>query len=520
MVTGEEINNDEVATKNYQNLSLNDYHLGKYIGNRTPEYYLISASDVICVRELMLEDRFKWFIEKNDFFKAWEIGAYAVNARDRLDAGLKDIGQLIDRKEWGSAASHISTIFSNTNLSPAEEDGFYEYAIQKWQEMISVLIEYKKVDEIAPLIPHNPKLDALIYDSVLEYYLDTSDFLMFAHYIHLWHVNFFTGAKFEDLLEERVELQDSHEADYRKELVYLYLEENKYMRAIPHLLKMKDTRVLDILLSQNLMTMFLGDLVDIVLLPYDSDIKQLPEIPVEQVAKIFNKSLGLLVQNRHAIPMNLLTSKLSHPRELRVLLFLFMERTSAVEPLMMAPYEDNMVELYSEYKPDELLRFLKSKSNYNVEKAIEICSANEGLYNELIYLWGKIGEAKKALSLIIDKLDNPQLAIQFVKDSKDTDLWEFLVSYSMDKSKFIKALLEAHDEFGNTTVEIIKKVPSDMAIDGLQSTLGRISKENSLSLSVNSGIFKIIDDETKEYATEFLRIRSMGKVFEVDGNRQ
>lgn len=51
----------------------------------------------------------------------------------------------------------------------------------------------------------------------------------------------------------------------------------------------------------------------------------------------------------------------------------------------------------------------------------------------MVYLLGRMGDNKKALMLIIKRLDDVQRAIDFAKEQKDYELWEDLLAYSMDK---------------------------------------------------------------------------------------
>lgn len=180
---------------------------------------------------------------------------------------------------------------------------------------------------------------------------------------------------------------------------------------------------------------------------------------------------------------------------------------------MMAPYEDNMLELYLIYDKPGLLGFLKTKSNYNIDKAIKFCQEENNLHNELIFLWSKIGENRKALSLIIDRLDDPKLAFQFVKDSLDNELWNFLINYSLDRPKFIKAILDSSELFEDEIATVVDKIPDNIEVEGLKKSLEDIATNNELKLGVVSSIFKIVDDETKEMVAEFLIIRKKGKIF-------
>lgn len=515
-VTGEEVYNDEVVSKNYKNLSLNDYHLGKYINQTLTEYFFISASDSIRIQVFSLHDHYNWYLEKANFLKAWEIGKYAVSPGERLQTGLKYVYKLLDENQWDGAASFIISLIIAANNT--KEEQIIAQVVEESGKVFMRFLENGKVDYLAECIPTEPQLDLSIYDGILSYYLNRRKLQDFMNCIHKWPLAVFSHQKFEDDLEELIEKHDDFESNYRDAIIHLYLIQKLYMKAAPHMIERKDIRVLDILLSHNLASHFSKRILDLVLLPYDDDMGKLKNLSVADARLIFEKPINLLVRNRHSFQISKVVEILSKPKELTIILFLYLNRLSVIDPDLTANYENSLIDLYAEYQKDQLLSFLKRKSNYDVERAIEFCSRHKGFHNELIYLWGKIGENKKALSLIIDELNDPGLAIDFVKNWGDSDLWDFMVSYSMDKPKFIKALLDSPDEFGQTYLEVIRAMPADMHVTGLKETLVRISRDNALNLEVSSNVFEIINDETKEYGLQYLKYMTMGKVFHVDEN--
>lgn len=510
--TGEDTHSNEIVLKDYETHSLNEYHLSKYIGDSSPEYFLVAPNDAIRIEELSFKDHYDWFIKKNNFMRAWEIGKYAVDGYERLETGLKFINDLIKSNRIEDGASSLAVIISDTEVG--EDKKFENFALEKWNEVFMKIIDLGGINAAARNVPLDPQLSKQVYDSILEHLLKSISSLgEFKNYIQRWPLQHFSVQHFEDELEELIELHHTNENDYRKAIIYLYLEENRFFKAMPHMLRRKDMRALMVLLNHNFLAQYMDSLFDIVLLPYHGKIEDIAKLPIGEVEHLFSMPLELLVKNRQSLQVQQVINLLSNPKQLNVLLFLYLKKLSSVDPLLTAPFETDMIGLYSEFERSGLLHFLKTKTNYDVEKAIEICSKNNGSYNELIYLWSKVGETKRALSLIIDELNDPKLAIDFVKNLGDPELYDFMVSYSMDKPKFVKALLGSPDEFGKTYLEVIKGMPETMEIDDLQKTLIRIAKENALTLTVSKSIFKIIDDETTEYASEFLKIRSLGKAF-------
>lgn len=51
----------------------------------------------------------------------------------------------------------------------------------------------------------------------------------------------------------------------------------------------------------------------------------------------------------------------------------------------------------------------------------------------MVFLLGRMGNNKKALTLIIERLGEVQKAIDFAKEQNDQELWEDLMKYSENK---------------------------------------------------------------------------------------
>lgn len=114
--------------------------------------------------------------------------------------------------------------------------------------------------------------------------------------------------------------------------------------------------------------------------------------------------------------------------------------------------------------------------------------------DELVYLYSKTGEMKRALYLIIDRLGDVSRAITFAKEQDDPDLWEDLLHYSMDKPRFIRGLLE---EVGTAIdpITLVKRIPEGLEIPGLREGLKHIMKEHEIQYSISSGVARVLRSE-------------------------
>lgn len=129
----------------------------------------------------------------------------------------------------------------------------------------------------------------------------------------------------------------------------------------------------------------------------------------------------------------------------------------------------------------------------NKTKATHECEERDYI-PELVYLYSKTGQTKRALYLIIDRLADVSQAIAFAKEQNDSDLWEDLLDYSMDKPRFICGLLE---EVGTAIdpVTLVRRIPEGLEIEGLREGLSRMIKEHEIQWSISSGVAKVLRGE-------------------------
>ena len=171
---------------------------------------------------------------------------------------------------------------------------------------------------------------------------------------------------------------------------------------------------------------------------------------------------------------------------------------------------DFAVRLFATYDRELLMDFLKSSTYYTFEKvdfplppslnyaysmmqATLECEERDYI-PELVYLYSKTGQTKRAMYLIIDRLADVSQAISFAKEQNDSDLWEDLLDYSMDKPRFIRGLLE---EVGTAInpIALVRRIPEGLEIEGLRDGLSRMIKEYEIQHSISYGVAKVLRGE-------------------------
>lgn len=134
--------------------------------------------------------------------------------------------------------------------------------------------------------------------------------------------------------------------------------------------------------------------------------------------------------------------------------------------------------------------------------------------DELVYLYSKTGQMKRALYLIIDRLGDVSRAIEFAKEQDDPDLWDDLLNYSMDKPRFIRGLLE---EVGTAIdpITLVRRIPEGLEIEGLREGLQHIMKEHEIQHSISSGVARVLRSEVASAQTALRRGQRRGIRFDV-----
>lgn len=88
--------------------------------------------------------------------------------------------------------------------------------------------------------------------------------------------------------------------------------------------------------------------------------------------------------------------------------------------------------MYATFDRPKLLPFLKKSDNYPIQEALDICRKKK-YFQEMVFLLGRFGDTKEALTLIINELKDMQYAIAFCHEHGDPELWTDLIDHCVDK---------------------------------------------------------------------------------------
>lgn len=131
------------------------------------------------------------------------------------------------------------------------------------------------------------------------------------------------------------------------------------------------------------------------------------------------------------------------------------------------------------------------------------------LVPEQVFLLGRMGDNKRALNLIIERLADVNRAIDFAKEQNDDDLWEDLFKYSETRpgmtvppalygfKRLINGLAFIRGLLKNVSTEIdpirlIRRIKNGLEIPGLKDALITILQDFNLQISLLEGCQTIL----------------------------
>jgi len=189
-------------------------------------------------------------------------------------------------------------------------------------------------------------------------------------------------------------------------------------------------------------------------------------------------------------------------------LFLYLHALFNKDPNLTSDFADNQVKLYAEFAANRLIDFLRASNYYSLEKAYTICKERD-LVTEMVFLLGRMGNNRQALTLIIERLGDVNRAIDFAKEQNDNDLWEDLLKYSETRPAFIRGLLE------NVGAEIdpirlIRRIKNGLEIPGLKPALIKILQDFNLQISLLEGCQTILGGDCTDLVKNLHKDQTSG----------
>ncbi|KAH7028880.1 uncharacterized protein B0I36DRAFT_384524 [Microdochium trichocladiopsis] len=446
---------------------------------------------------------------------------YAVAAeKEKRSIGDLWIQELINQKEWAKAAEITAKVVDT--------------AVQ-WEKWIYTFAGAKKFDEIVnymPTEPIHPPIPGAVYEVVLGHYVQ-QDKLRLKELLDRWDFRLFDIAVVTTALENQLQYRDVREdsveggekgRDWRivmESLAKLHEASARYKKALRCYIKLHDAdSSMRLIRDYHLADSVTDDVASFIGLRVPDG--KLSRMSVPDLDEATSEAITLLVDEaqRGLIPPLVVVRQLEQKHLNAYLYFYFrgLWQQHREQPLdesmsLVDDFADLVVRIFVLFKDRDLLMdFLRVSTSYKFEAAVQECE-NANYIPELVYLYSKTGQVKRALYLIIDRLGDVSQAIAFAKEQDDPDLWEDLLNYSMDKPRFIRGLLE---EVGTAInpIRLVRRIPEGLEIPGLREGLKHIMKEHEIQYSISSGVARVLRSEVAAAQTQLRNGQRKGIKFE------
>ncbi|KAI1744859.1 hypothetical protein F4680DRAFT_443338 [Xylaria scruposa] len=546
-------NSNDAASRSQVGATLNNARVGSPSISQTAHPNLVkpgaklfihSPYDCILATKRDLSDHLAWLLEREKYQDAWKLldeHPEVLAASEKLDAGFPFMP---DRNtsttdEFGEETSSIIEP-QKMLITPVErekqrigelwiqellEDGDWAKAANivamvvktpdRWEKWVYTFAGAKRFDEIVSYIPSepmHPPIPGTIYEIVLGHYLRTEK-PRFKELLDRWGPDLFSVEEIATALENQLKFRDVREdsiedgekgRDWRivmESLARLHEASGKYRDALKCYIKLQDAdSAMRLIRDNHLADAVVDDVASFIALRVPES--RLSQMSMEQLAESTSEAITLLVDEtqRGLIRLETVVSQLEQKHLDLYLYFYFRglwhehrERPVDETVSLIDEVADLAVHIFALFDRDLLMDFLKVSTSYAFEKAVQECE-HANFVPELVYLYSKTGQMKRALYLIIDRLGNVSQAIAFAKEQDDPDLWEDLLKYSMDKPRFIRGLLE---EVGTSInpITLVRRIPEGLEIPGLREGLKHIMKEHEIQYSISSGVARVLRSE-------------------------
>ncbi|KAJ3268145.1 Vacuolar protein sorting-associated protein 41 [Terramyces sp. JEL0728] len=495
---GLEVANDVLSINGFENYQANDYRLEYLAADQISDvtYYISSPKSIIVAKPRDIKDHIEWQSSLENYQEALDlVDQHKKDLIERdaeeltLNIGQKYLESLMGANDFEKAAEICSKVLgANGKL---------------WENWVYQFAEARQLTSIYRVLPvANPQLSSTVYELIINDYINT-DLKSLLSLVKLWppHIyNIKTVIKtVEGLFKNAKEPSLIYEI-----LVNLFNHDHQTEKAILYAMKLKLPGQIDLIVEQNLLSFLHNNILH----ETENQVEPFATIPVSLNhnasdpikhvrALVGSKGTQLLVEHTDHVPPSIAVKSLEkHPEFLHI----YLDALFLKDHLEGSAYHERQVELYAEYDPPRLIDFLRTSSNYSYPKAYQLCEQRD-LIPEMMYLLGKMGDNRKALMLIIERVGDVNLAIEFAKEHNDSSLWEEFLNYAMDKPAFIVGILE---NLGNhiSPLKVIERIPLQLPIPGLKKALMRVMTDCSVQTSLQKGCEKILLSDTWDSFTQ------------------
>uniref|UniRef100_A0A674CTS4 Vacuolar protein sorting-associated protein 41 homolog n=1 Tax=Salmo trutta TaxID=8032 RepID=A0A674CTS4_SALTR len=438
----EEISSDALTVRNFQENECRDYRLEHSVGESL--FYIISPKDIVVAKERDQDDHIDWLLDK----KKYEF-LFCSNQK----IGMAYINHLVEKGDYDTAARKCQKVLGKN--------------MELWENEVYRFKTIGQLKAISQYLPRGDlRLRPAIYEMILNEFLKT-DYEGFATLIREWPGELYNNMTIVQAVADHLK-KDPTNSTLLTTLAELYTYDQRYDRALEIYLRLRHKDVYQLIHKHNLFSSIEDKIV--LLMDFDKE-----------------KAVDMLLDNEDKISTDRVVEEL---RDRPELLHIYLHKLFKRDHHKGRRYHERQIGLYAEYDRPNLLPFLRDSIHCPLEKALEICQ-ERNFVEETVFLLSRMGNCRRALQMIMEELEDVDKAIEFAKEQDDAELWEDLISYSIDKPPFITGLL---NNIGTHVdpILLIHRIKEGMEIPNLRDSLVKILHDYNLQILLREGCKKIL----------------------------
>uniref|UniRef100_A0A8C8G3E8 Vacuolar protein sorting-associated protein 41 homolog n=1 Tax=Oncorhynchus tshawytscha TaxID=74940 RepID=A0A8C8G3E8_ONCTS len=444
----EEISSDALTVRNFQENECRDYRLEHSEGESL--YYIISPKDIVVAKERDQDDHIDWLLDK----KKYEVGVIIIQS-SRLHVGTL----------YFAAIYHLCSVLMHYNCRKCQK--VLGKNMELWENEVYRFKTIGQLKAISQYLPRGDlRLRPAIYEMILHEFLK-SDYEGFATLIREWPGELYNNMTIVQAVTDHLK-KDPMNSTLLTTLAELYTYDQRYDRALEIYLRLRHKDVYQLIHKHDLFSSIEDKIV--LLMDFDKE-----------------KAVDMLLDNEDKILIDRVVEEL---RDRPELLHIYLHKLFKRDHHKGQRYHERQIGLYAEYDRPNLLPFLRDSIHCPLEKALEICQ-ERNFVEETVFLLSRMGNCRRALQMIMEELEDVDKAIEFAKEQDDAELWEDLISYSIDKPPFITGLL---NNIGTHVdpILLIHRIKEGMEIPNLRDSLVKILQDYNLQILLREGCKKIL----------------------------
>uniref|UniRef100_A0A8C7L002 Vacuolar protein sorting-associated protein 41 homolog n=1 Tax=Oncorhynchus kisutch TaxID=8019 RepID=A0A8C7L002_ONCKI len=450
----EEISSDALTVRNFQENECRDYRLEHSEGESL--FYIISPKDIVVAKERDQDDHIDWLLDKKKYEEALmaaEISFKNVKRHEVQKIGMAYINHLVEKGDYDTAARKCQKVLGKN--------------MELWENEVYRFKTIGQLKAISQYLPRGDlRLRPAIYEMILNEFLKT-DYEGFATLIREWPGELYNNMTIVQAVADHLK-KDPTNSTLLTTLAELYTYDQRYDRALEIYLRLRHKDVYQLIHKHNLFSSIEDKIV--LLMDFDKE-----------------KAVDMLLDNEDKISTDRVVEEL---RDRPELLHIYLHKLFKRDHHKGQRYHERQIGLYAEYDRPNLLPFLRDSIHCPLEKALEICQ-ERNFVEETVFLLSRMGNCRRALQMIMEELEDVDKAIEFAKEQDDAELWEDLISYSIDKPPFITGLL---NNIGTHVdpILLIHRIKEGMEIPNLRDSLVKILHDYNLQILLREGCEKIL----------------------------